>query len=78
MVALVHGVGLLALGVGAGAGLGQAESADPLAAAQLGQILGLLLRGAVLVDGGGAQRVWAEMITPVVPQTLLISSTAMT
>src|SRR5699024_6148837 len=56
VVALVHGVGLLDLGVGAGAGLGQAESADPLAAAQLGQVLGLLLRGAVLVDGGVAQR----------------------
>src|SRR5699024_8981090 len=48
-VLTLHGVGLLALGVGAGAGLGQAESAQPLAAAQLGQVLGLLLGGAVLV-----------------------------
>ena len=50
-----HGGGLLALGIGAGAGLGQAESADLLAGAQVGQILHLLLLGAVLEDGGGAQ-----------------------
>src|SRR5699024_756556 len=55
-VLTLHGVGLLALGVGAGAGLGQAESAQPLAAAQLGQVLGLLLGGAVLVNGRSAQR----------------------
>ena len=56
MVALVNGEGLLALGVGTGTGLGQAERADPLAAAQLGQVLGLLLGGAVLIDGSRAQR----------------------
>ena len=50
-----HGGGLLALGVGARAGLGQAEGADPLAGAQLGQVLHLLLLGAVLKDGGAAQ-----------------------
>jgi len=50
-----HSGGLLALGVGTGAGLGQAESADLLAGAQVGQILHLLLLGAVLKDGGGAQ-----------------------
>ena len=44
-VLTLHGVGLLALGIGAGAGLGQAESAQPLAAAQLGQVLCLLLGG---------------------------------
>ena len=57
-----HGHGLLALGVGAGAGLGQAEGAQPLAGAQLGQVLLLLLLGAVLIDG---------------PHTLLSSSTHM-
>ena len=56
MVALIHGKGLLTLGVGAGAGLGQTESADPLAAAQLGQVLFLLGGSAVLVNGSGAQR----------------------
>ena len=50
-----HGHGLLPLGVGAGAGLGQAEGAQPLAGAQLGQVLLLLLLGAVLIDGGRAQ-----------------------
>ena len=50
-----HGGGLLALGVGAGAGLGQAESADLLAGAQVGQILHLLLLGAVLKNGSSAQ-----------------------
>ena len=56
MVALVNGEGLLALSIGAGTGLGQAESADPLAAAQLGQVLFLLGGGAVLIDGRSAQR----------------------
>ena len=56
MVTLVHGEGLLALRIGAGTGLGQAESADPLAAAQLGQVLFLLGGGAVLIDGSSAQR----------------------
>ena len=46
---------LLTLGVGAGAGLGQAESADLAAGAQVRQILHLLLLGAVLKNGGGAQ-----------------------
>ena len=50
-----HGHGLLPLGVGAGAGLGQAEGAQPLARAQLGQVFLLLLLGAVLIDGGRAQ-----------------------
>ncbi len=48
--------GLLTLGVRTGAGLGQAEGADLLAGAQVGQVLHLLLLGAVLKDGGGAQR----------------------
>ena len=39
--------------VGAGAGLGHGEGAHVLAAAQLGQVLGLLLLGAVpAVDWG--------------------------
>ena len=50
-----HGGGLLALGIGAGARLGQAERADPLAGAQLGQVILLLLLGAVLIDGSAAQ-----------------------
>ena len=56
MVALVNGEGLLALSIGAGTGLGQAESTQPLAAAQLGQVLFLLGGSAVLVNGSGAQR----------------------
>ncbi len=44
-----------ALGIGAGARLGQAERADPLAGAQLGQVILLLLLGAVLIDGSAAQ-----------------------
>ena len=55
VVALQHGQGLLAGGVGAGVGLGQAEGADLLAAQQVGQVLALLLLGAVLKDGGAAQ-----------------------
>ena len=50
-----HSGGLLTLGVGAGAGLGQTESADLAAGAQVRQILFLLLLGAVLKNGGGAQ-----------------------
>ena len=38
-----------------GAGLGQTESADLAAGAQVRQILHLLLLGAVLKNGGGAQ-----------------------
>ena len=56
VVTLQNSGGLLAGGVGAGVGLGQAESADLLAAEQVGQILHLLLLGAVLIDGGAAQR----------------------
>ena len=55
VVALVLGHRLLHGGVGARAGLGQAESAQPLAGGQLGQVLLLLLLGAVLADGPGAQ-----------------------
>ena len=50
-----HGHGLDAAGVGARAGLGQAEGAQPLAGAQLGQILLLLSLGAEVIDGVGAQ-----------------------
>ena len=56
VVTLQNSGGLLAGSVGAGVGLGQAESADLLAAEQVGQILHLLLLGAVLIDGGAAQR----------------------
>ena len=55
LVAVKDGGGLLPGGVGAGVGLGQAESADPLAAGQLGQVALLLLLGAVLHDGGHAE-----------------------
>ena len=48
--------GLLALSVGTSAGLGQTEGADPLALAQLGQILHLLFLGTMLKDGSAAQR----------------------
>ncbi len=56
VVALQHGGGLLAGGVGTGVGLGQAEGADLLAGQQVRQVLHLLLLGAVLKDGGAAQR----------------------
>ena len=49
------GGGLLALCVGAGAGLGQAKCADLAAGAQVGQILHLLLLGAVLKNGSSTQ-----------------------
>ena len=52
----VLGGGLGAAGVGAGVGLGEAEGPQLLAGAQVGQILLLLLLGAVLKDGGAAQR----------------------
>ena len=55
VVALQHRQGLLAGGVCAGVGLGQAEGTDLLAGEQVGQILPLLLLGAVLKDGGAAQ-----------------------
>ena len=54
-VILFLGNGLLALCVGAGARLGQAEGTQPLAAAQLGQVLCLLLRGTVLINRSSAQ-----------------------
>ena len=54
VVALQHRQGLLAGGVCAGVGLGQAEGTDLLAGEQVGQILPLLLLGAVLKDGGAA------------------------
>ena len=56
MVALKHGGGLLTGGVGTCAGFGKAERAYLLAAEQGGQILHLLLLGAVLEYGGAAQR----------------------
>ncbi len=56
VVAIQHSHGLLAGGVGSGAGLGKAESADLLAGKQVGQILLLLLLGAVLKNGSAAQR----------------------
>ena len=56
MVAHVLGGGLRAAGVGAGVGLCQAEGADLSAAAQVGQVLALLLLRAELDDGEGAQR----------------------
>ena len=55
MVAFLYGCGLLGGGVGAGVRLGEAESADPLAAGELGQVLLLLGLGAVLQDGGAAE-----------------------
>ena len=55
MVALIHSKGLLALCVGAGAGLSQAESTQPFAAAQLGQVLCLLVCSAVLIDRSSTQ-----------------------
>ena len=55
VVALKHGGGLLTGGVCTGAGFGKAERAYLLAAEQGGQILHLLLLGAVLEYGGAAQ-----------------------
>ena len=55
VIAIQHGNGLLALRVGAGTRLGEAERADPFAAAQLGQVIFLLLLGAVFIDGSTAQ-----------------------
>jgi len=54
VVAIQHGKGLLTLCVGAGARLSQTESTNPLAAAQLGQVIFLLLLGAVLIDRSAA------------------------
>ena len=56
VVTLQHSGGLLAGSVGTGVGLGQTEGANLLAGQQVGQILHLLLLGAVLIDGGAAQR----------------------
>ena len=47
---------LLVGGVGAGVGLGQAEAAEPLARAQLGQVSALLLLGAPAQDRRADQR----------------------
>ena len=55
MISLQHRGGLLSGSIGTGIGLGQAKGADPLAGAELGQVLLLLLLGAVLKDGGAAQ-----------------------
>ena len=55
VVALKHGGGLLTGGVGTGAGLGQTERADLAAGQQVGQILHLLLLGAVLKNGSAAK-----------------------
>ena len=55
LVAVEDSGGLLTGGVGTGVGLGEAEGADPLAAGELGQVLHLLLLGAGLKDGGGAE-----------------------
>ena len=55
MVALIHSKGLLALCISAGAGLSQAESTQPFAAAQLGQVLCLLVCSAVLIDRSSTQ-----------------------
>ena len=54
-VLILHGGGLLALSIGARPRLGESEGPDPLARAQLGQVLLLLLLGAVLKDGVAAQ-----------------------
>ena len=54
VVAIQHGKGLLTLCVGAGARLSQTESTNPFAAAQLGQVIFLLLLGAVLIDRSAA------------------------
>ena len=51
-----HSRRLLTGSVGTGIGLGKAESADPLARSQLGQILHLLLLGACLQYRRSAQR----------------------
>ena len=48
--------GLLAGSVGTGVGLGQTERTDLAAAQQVGQVLPLLLLGAVLINGSAAQR----------------------
>ena len=47
---------LLVGGVGAGVGLGQAEAAEPLAGAELGQVVLLLLLGAPAHDRGAHER----------------------
>ena len=54
-VLILDSSGLLAGSVGTGAGLGQTERADLAAGQQVGQILHLLLLGAVLENGGAAQ-----------------------
>ena len=54
-VILFLGNGLLTLCIGTSARLGQAESAQPLAAAELGQVLCLLLRGTVLINRSSTQ-----------------------
>ena len=54
-VLILDSDGLLAGSVRAGAGLGQTERADLAAGEKVGQILHLLLLGAVLEDRGAAQ-----------------------
>ncbi len=56
VVALQHGGGLLAGGISTGAGLGQTKSAQLTATEQIGQILHLLLLGAVGVNRITAKR----------------------
>ena len=56
MVTSVNSGGLLHSSVGTSIGLGQTEGADPLARGELGQVLHLLLLGAMLHDGSDAQR----------------------
>ena len=55
-VLVLDSSGLLAGSVGTGVGLSQTESADLAAAQQVGQVLPLLLLGAVLINGSAAQR----------------------
>jgi hypothetical protein len=54
-VILFLGNGLLALCIGAGTRLGQAECTQPLAAAQLGQILCLLLGSTIFINRSSTQ-----------------------
>ena len=56
LVTLQHSGGANAVGIGASAGLGQTHSTQLLALCQGNQVLLLLLLGAELQDGPGAQR----------------------
>ena len=56
MVTLQNGSGLLAGSIGTGVGFGQTESTQLAAGEQVGQILALLLLGAVLKNGRAAKR----------------------